>query len=948
MSIKYYANKVKETSTTNGTGNFVLSGAPIGFKTFVDAIGASKKFTYYIYKTDTNFEWEIGTGYILSSGGVNQLVRERVISSTNANNLVGFTSGTKYIESIIGEDKVNTSFVNAETRSSNFIPDYISATYIVDSSSSNVQVSLPQVASESDPIILGFLLNKTIGNAYEQAGAVTLVPSGTETINGSSTSYDISILNDYLQLISLPSQSGWLKLDPIQDSTNPYGDDGAIQFKYDSAFSGTNNLVWNAANKALLIGNSGILNADNVIASSGQTTIFNQRLYDADFRVGGTGLSHLFYIDGGSNKIGIANSAPTDTLTINANNSNGIHIYKSGTGPAITFSNLSNNGIYTNNIVSSIVCSGLNSVNSPKEYARINTLTTSVVDGSESSSVSINIINNGSNEEIANFSGSGITLGFNNSNIDGTIIGSTSSNEGNNVVLGYYNNVCGENCVVIGDNSVVNSGSFGGTIGSQHTASGNNIWIFGGENVIASGNNKSFLSVDNNNYLMISNSGNLIHKTLVSNNTSFTLYNESVSSSGLSQSVKFEFNDLSGVSKTGLLISNNIDNSSISNSSTRLTANVLTNNFSTKILELSNNKLVIGQNTNSDNNFIYGQDNNVKNSGNLVFGSNINVSGLSNNIIGKQISCSGINNSIFGISNTTSNFNQNVIFGNNNETSQDDVISIGNYNSSSGLKSVACGYSNGVHGEYAVGVGSYNTIDANGSIGIGRNNNITSTDMYANIFALGIGNESSVSNTGMIVGFSNELYGSGGFVLGQNIYSSGSNNIIIGNQVYFTGANSLLFQHEFVNISGNNSISLSATNGIDVNSDINYVNCSSATGSGVANIVIQNGIIKKGDGGVRATSLTGSGITLTSVDKKYQLIDPASSGSYNINISPIHMYEGQDFYIRNTSDSLSTESISVIDTQTSSVLTTLGGISSNVSCHIVFNGTRWVLMMCGL
>lgn len=819
MSIKYYANKVQETSSTLGTGNLVLNGATQGYKTFINAIGPDKKFTYYIYKQD-NFEWEIGVGYIISSGGINQLVRERVVSSTNSNTLVGFSTGTKYIEPIISEDRVNSSFINVELKSNNFTADYIPSTYIIDSSSSNIQINLPPVSTQDDPVIIAFVLAKTIGNNYEQLGAINILPDGTETINDDA-SFQISILNDYVQLVSVPSQNKWIKLDPIQESTNPYGNDGAVQFKYDGSFSGVNEFVWDYSSKSLLIGNSGNATADIVLASSGQTSIFNQRLYDADFRIAGLDNSHLLYVDGGSNKISINSSSADDTLSVKADNGNGITVSKSGIGPQLTLNNSSVSGITYLNNLGSIVYSGLNTNNTPVKYAKIGAIIDSNLTANESSSVYIEILNDGSNENVAVFSPSGITLGFNNSNLDGTIIGGTSSNEGNNVVLGYYNNVCGENCVVLGDNSVVSSGTFGGSIGSEHAVSGTNIWVLGGSGVSVSGNNKVYVAIDNNNYIAMLNSGNLQYNTLSYTGNNFSIKNEALASSGSNQSISFIFNNVSGTAKTGLSINNIVDNASISEESSRIKASIMVDGSPTQVMDLGKHNVVIGKNTYSDKNIIYGQNNNISNTGNLLFGSNIFGSGTENVLFGNNIVCSGINSSIIGQNNSCTNIGDAniVVIGNNNEASQDHVVSIGSYNANSGLRSVSCGYSNGSHGEYAISVGSYNLVDGNGSIAIGRNNNVSTTDIYGNVFSLGIGNESEISNTGLLIGFQNELYGSGGIVVGTDCWVSGNNNIVIGDNIVYSGNDTVLLSGlstilygSVVSISGSNSAILQSSN----------------------------------------------------------------------------------------------------------------------------------------
>jgi hypothetical protein len=87
-----YADRVKDTTTTTGTGNVTLSGtAPTGFQTFNAAFGTNKKFEYTI---ELNSEWETGEGYLSAS---TTLVRATVIASSNAGALVNFSAGTKNV-----------------------------------------------------------------------------------------------------------------------------------------------------------------------------------------------------------------------------------------------------------------------------------------------------------------------------------------------------------------------------------------------------------------------------------------------------------------------------------------------------------------------------------------------------------------------------------------------------------------------------------------------------------------------------------------------------------------------------------------------------------------------------------------------------------------------------------------------------------------------------------
>jgi hypothetical protein len=85
------ADRVKETTTTTGTGTVTLLGASTGFQSF-SAIGNTNT-TYYTIAGQTGSEWEVGIGTYTSSGTT--LARTTVISSSNAGSLVNFSAGTK-------------------------------------------------------------------------------------------------------------------------------------------------------------------------------------------------------------------------------------------------------------------------------------------------------------------------------------------------------------------------------------------------------------------------------------------------------------------------------------------------------------------------------------------------------------------------------------------------------------------------------------------------------------------------------------------------------------------------------------------------------------------------------------------------------------------------------------------------------------------------------------
>jgi len=86
-------DRVKETSTTTGTGTFDLNGAATGFETFVAGIGNTNTTYYCIFNQGTT-EFEVGIGTV-TDAATDTLSRDTVLSSSNSDNKVDFGSGTK-------------------------------------------------------------------------------------------------------------------------------------------------------------------------------------------------------------------------------------------------------------------------------------------------------------------------------------------------------------------------------------------------------------------------------------------------------------------------------------------------------------------------------------------------------------------------------------------------------------------------------------------------------------------------------------------------------------------------------------------------------------------------------------------------------------------------------------------------------------------------------------
>ena len=122
-------DRVKETTTTTGTGAVSLGGAVTGFETFAAGIGNSNTVYYCIAHQD-QAEFEVGLGTL--DGDSSDLTRTTVISSSNSDSAVDFSAGTKDVFCTIPASKMlfkdasgTVGNLNAATITANtaFVPD---------------------------------------------------------------------------------------------------------------------------------------------------------------------------------------------------------------------------------------------------------------------------------------------------------------------------------------------------------------------------------------------------------------------------------------------------------------------------------------------------------------------------------------------------------------------------------------------------------------------------------------------------------------------------------------------------------------------------------------------------------------------------------------------------------------------------------------------------------
>ena len=155
-------DRVKETSTSTGTGDFVLAGAADGFQSFTDAL-ADGDTTYYAIEDGT--DWETGLGTWTES--TSTLARTTIYESSNSGNAVDWEAGDKNV------------FITQPAKRAGTIPAY-------------TQISeLPTVGLNSGDIAFVSSANRLYlsnGSGWFSVAVVNQTP----TVSGNSASYTLA------------------------------------------------------------------------------------------------------------------------------------------------------------------------------------------------------------------------------------------------------------------------------------------------------------------------------------------------------------------------------------------------------------------------------------------------------------------------------------------------------------------------------------------------------------------------------------------------------------------------------------------------------------------------------------------------------------------------------------------------------------------------------------
>jgi hypothetical protein len=182
-------DRVKENSSSSGTGNITLGGAFPGYQTFNAVVATGSTVYYTIHNLTAGFdtEWEVGVGTFTSPA---TLARNTVLSSSNSGSAVNFTAGAAGLEVFITQPAGEAVYINQAT---NKVEAFGNGANTI--SFTNVTADLfTGNASAISAINASNISSGTIANARTTAasanGASTIVArdaSGNFTVNAVTT-----------------------------------------------------------------------------------------------------------------------------------------------------------------------------------------------------------------------------------------------------------------------------------------------------------------------------------------------------------------------------------------------------------------------------------------------------------------------------------------------------------------------------------------------------------------------------------------------------------------------------------------------------------------------------------------------------------------------------------------------------------------------------------------
>jgi len=198
------ADRVKETTTTTGTGAVTLAGAVTGFQAFSAGVGNSNT-TYYTIQDANGTAWEVGLGTLNADSTT--LTRTTVYESSNSDAAITLTSGTHTVFCTYPAGK--SVYLDSIGNLSHAIVPYTTITGDTTLTTDNVVVFVNATSGEVDVTLYAATSNggrTLVIKKTDSGNTVNILRAGSETIDG-ATSLALYHQNESITLMS--DNSNW-------------------------------------------------------------------------------------------------------------------------------------------------------------------------------------------------------------------------------------------------------------------------------------------------------------------------------------------------------------------------------------------------------------------------------------------------------------------------------------------------------------------------------------------------------------------------------------------------------------------------------------------------------------------------------------------------------------------------------------------------------------------
>ena len=199
------ADRVKETTTTTGTGTVNLAGAVGGFQSFVDSVGDGNT-TYYTIEDSNGSAWEVGLGTV-TDASPDTLSRTTILASSNSDSAIVLSTGTHTVFATYPANK--SVHLDSDGNLSHRTIPYATITGDTTLTTSNEVVFVNATSGEVDVTLYAATSNggrKLIIKKTDSGNTVNILRAGSETIDG-MTSLALYHQNESITLMS--DNSNW-------------------------------------------------------------------------------------------------------------------------------------------------------------------------------------------------------------------------------------------------------------------------------------------------------------------------------------------------------------------------------------------------------------------------------------------------------------------------------------------------------------------------------------------------------------------------------------------------------------------------------------------------------------------------------------------------------------------------------------------------------------------